>query len=215
MEAHSECALARPPPFDVLGVLTHRQRIPGPLHWRKTAFRRFQSQAAVWSRFQCRSRECQQPRVWIACLVVLPVGCTLTLSLLPRRHLDLSDNMLKSLSGVTFALADCMQPLLVVKTEIWIQLVVALPYTKVRSEIRGGAEALRARLILFVLRPTVPCAAYGRRASTKTSSSSSGRPWRPLPARPLKTLRSRPSPKAGDGVRRSTWQARCDLGGVR
>ncbi len=80
---------------------------------------------------------------------MLPVGCTLTLSLLPRRHLDLSNNMLESLSGVTFALADCMQPLLVVKTEIWIQLVVALPYTKVRSEIRGGAEALRARLHPF------------------------------------------------------------------
>jgi hypothetical protein len=43
-------------------------------------------------------------------------------------------------------------------------------------------------------------AACHRPRSIRTSSSSSGRPWRPLQGRPLTTLRSRQSPK-GDATR--------------
>lgn len=66
-----------------------------------------------------------------------------------------------------------------------------------KGECREGetTQCCVRRRSSLVLRPTVLCAACGRRASTRTSSSSSGRPWRPLPARPLKTLRSRPSPR--------------------
>jgi len=100
-------------------------------------------------------------------VVTFPVSLT---------HLDLSDNMLKSLSGVTL---------------LW--------------RIACSRFLLSRQKVLSSW--LWPCRTR-RRASTKTSSSSSGQPWRPLPARPLKTLRSRPSPKAGDGVRGSTLQTR-------
>ncbi len=67
----------------------------------------------------------------------------------------------------------------------------------------------RSRLFL-----TQQCtAACHRPRSIRTSSSNSGRPWRPLQGRPLTTLRSRPSPRAAAvRARGSRLKTRSDTG---
>jgi hypothetical protein len=86
---------------------------------------------------------------------------------------------------------------LVTKTDNFVQLVVALPYSKVSV----GPGTLFCCLHIPCSGVTVTLLVHGflrRLRSTKTSSSSSGRPWRLLLAQQLKMLRSCPSQKGAD-----------------